>query len=624
MKIQRIVANPRLFALVLTLVIALFVMGAGTFTLFRKWEWALYDFRLNLLGRLNKLDSRIIIIGIDAKTIEDEKQSPPFPRGKYARLLGKIEKYSPSAVAFDMTFDTPDRYGPENDADFANSLKYSGKCVLGNIISRTPPSFLSKTELHVTDPIEKLDQSCARVGYVNIDPDPDNVARKVKLAAFDGKKWHLQFDLAALSLMEGISPEEIRFEKNRIIMGKRIIPTLENHWIFINYRLSNMFHSKSESLDMGWTGMSTFVNKPPDYMPKNCLYLVGACFPESGDSRKTPVMEKNGIMYGIKIHSNILNTLLQGSYIYQLPEIWDNILTCAIIIVLAFLLGTILPKVNALWGTLFSALALICYTSINFFLFHKGILIQFVGPFITILVSFTVIETYQFLRTHRLFQQFLPAEYVDDMLRDPTMQKLGGTQKEATILFSDIRGYTNLSEKMDPDSVMKMLNKYHSKMFTCFQDNNGRVFDYQGDAQMVVFGAVKKSKNHALDAVKCALSMQEALQELMKNWHMEGEHTFEVGIGICTGMIAYGNVGSEDHKQLVAIGDSTNTAARLQSLSSKVGSPIIIHHKTYEYVKGKIECEELEPVELKGKKEPQRIFKVVIHKGENSMPEGSR
>ena len=199
------------------------------------------------------------------------------------------------------------------------------------------------------------------------------------------------------------------------------------------------------------------------------------------------------------------------------------------------------------------------------------------------------------------------------MLQDVETQKLGGKEVEATVLFSDIRGYTNLSENLKPTEVMDLLNEYHTKMGKLFDKYNGRVFDYQGDAQMVVFGAVKKDENHALNAIKCGLDMQTALQELIDEWEVDSKSPFEVGIGICTGPVALGYVGSDKHKQLAAIGDTTNTSARLQGMSKKLDSPVTIIHKTYEYLEGldlDFICEKLDPVSVKGKKEPLVVYRV--------------
>ncbi|MBI2252545.1 MAG: adenylate/guanylate cyclase domain-containing protein, partial [Armatimonadetes bacterium] len=187
---------------------------------------------------------------------------------------------------------------------------------------------------------------------------------------------------------------------------------------------------------------------------------------------------------------------------------------------------------------------------------------------------------------------------------------LGGEEKEVSILFSDIRGYTNLSESISPEKVMQMLNEYHGEMNKIFQVNSGRVFDYQGDAQMVVFGAPLESKEHAYLAVKTALEMQKAMHELRKKWSLK-EHQIEIGVGISTGIAAIGLVGDEKHKQYVALGDSTNIASRLQSLSKELNSPVLIAESTYLKIKSLISAVELPEVLLKGKSQSLKVYKAV-------------
>jgi len=271
---------------------------------------------------------------------------------------------------------------------------------------------------------------------------------------------------------------------------------------------------------------------------------------------------------------------------------------------------------------LFAAIFVVVYTLINSILFARGIWIDLAPPVFASFGCTLVVLGVQFFRTHRLFQQFVAPEVVDRMVADEEFARLGGKEMEVSILFSDIRGYTTLSEKMSPSQMMEMLNEYHTRMVKIYERNHGRVFDYMGDAQMVVYGAPINLENHALWACRAALETQEALKELCDKWKIENRLAFEVGTGICTGRVAIGLVGAEGHKQYTAIGDSTNVASRLQGQSKVLGATVIISPRTAEMVRDHFQLRSLGEVDLKGKSEAMEVFTIVKQKG--SEGEGSK
>ena len=606
---KKILFKPQSITLIISIVIGLLVFFYINFIPGgKKMEFASYDFRLNLLGKVNKFDDRILIVGIDADTVE-KYGFMPYPRSEYAKLIRKLDKFNPSVIAFDMVFDTKDRFSPENDKEFAKAIEESGKVILSNSFKSEGTFSFNPHEKRLfkfIDPIDIFKEHACLCGYVRLDPELDDTMRKVKLALPGEDGWRFQLQLAVVSLLEGVPPEEVRFEDNKIIIGKRIIPVNNNQEIYINYPKETL--SGLGGIKYTFEPLSFYKVLEEDFtIPgEGWIFIVGGYYDELGDVHKTPHKRE----FGVKIQASVLNTILQEAYIYRVPA-WVNLL---IVLFISIVLGLLLHKFNAKIGIVITIVFLFIYLAVNFSLFRSGIWIDFYSPIGAILISFAFIEAFQFLRTYKLFQQFLPAEYVDQMLLDTEAQKLGGQEVEATVLFSDIRGYTNLSENLNPTEVMDLLNEYHTKMGKLFDKYNGRVFDYQGDAQMVVFGAVKKDENHALNAILCGLDMQTALQELVEEWEVDKKSTFEVGIGICTGPVALGYVGSDRHKQLAAIGDTTNTSARLQGMSKKLESPVTIIHKTYEFVKDLDEpgftCEKLAPVSVKGKKEPLTVYRV--------------
>jgi class 3 adenylate cyclase len=186
--------------------------------------------------------------------------------------------------------------------------------------------------------------------------------------------------------------------------------------------------------------------------------------------------------------------------------------------------------------------------------------------------------------------------------------ELGGKMKEATVLFSDIRSYTTLSEGMSPDEVMSLLNEYHERVSKVIVLNKGSIFYYAGDGMLAVFGAPDHVEDHPSCALKAAIEMQEATDRMNLEFSGSQVPPIKVGIGICTGIIAYGVMGRDSLKNYTAIGDVVNTSSRLQGLSEQYNSKIIIAESTVSKLKGQFDLTDLGEVYVKGKTEPIKIF----------------
>lgn len=322
------------------------------------------------------------------------------------------------------------------------------------------------------------------------------------------------------------------------------------------------------------------------------------------DDFPTPPDKK---MYGSVIHANIINTLIQGKFIKRAP-VWLNL---AVILGVALIFGVLVIRFYSAGKImLISVIMLIVYIIINFFLFWSGLWLDIAAPFFTIFSSALTAFAVQYLRTHRLFQQFVVPEVADQLVASGASAELGGVEKEVSILFSDIRGYTTLSENMTPTQVMEMLNEFHTETVKVYEKYYGRVLNYMGDAQMVVFGAPIEREDHAECACRAGLESQQVMSNLCKKWRLENRREIDVGTGICTGVVALGRVGAEGHKQYTVIGDPVNVASRLQGKSRELGAAVIISPTTAEKVKNVFKLRNIGKVELKGKSEPMDVYTI--------------
>jgi len=558
-------------------------------------EMDAYDARLKYL-RGSKYSDKLAIIAIDQSSL-DKLGSWPWDRTRYAELISKLKEKNPELLVFDILFQEP----KPADKEFERAIKDAGFDII------LPYSFVpvSQYEVRLAPVVENLEKAATATGFIDYIEDSDKVIRRAKLAIPHKGKIYPSLDLVAFALMNDVSPDDIRYKKNKIIVGDNVIPTDENYVIFIDYYIPR---GKGMTQNLAARSFYKFYDPEKIMDLSGVTLILGAWAPGMRDEFQVPVQLK---MYGTKIHANVINTIMTRGFITK-P---DNLVNIGISLLLILVFGLLLSRVaNVKILIAVSVGILIVFSAINFYLFKAGLWLNWVQPAFIIFSGTLVISALQFFRTRQLFGQFVAKEVVDQMVASDEYSKMGGVEKEVSILFSDIRGYTSLSENMTPTEVINMLNEYHAAMVKIFHKHEGRVFDYMGDAQMVVFGAPIEREDHAVLACRAALDMKDALDQLREKWRVESREQFEIGIGVCTGIVAIGIVGAEGARQYSAIGDTTNVASRLQGQSKVLDSSIIISPATYEYVKDYFETRPLGEVSLKGKSKPMQVFTVIREK----------
>jgi adenylate cyclase len=239
-------------------------------------------------------------------------------------------------------------------------------------------------------------------------------------------------------------------------------------------------------------------------------------------------------------------------------------------------------------------------------------------PVLTMVFIYLGITVYRYITEERekkkirgAFQYYLTASVVNEILKDPNKLKLGGDKKNLSVMFSDIRGFTSISEKLSPENLVQLLNKYLTAMTNIVFKYDGLLDKYIGDAVMAVFGAPLDQPDHARRACLTAIEMMTELRRLQIKWKAEGWPEIDIGIGINTGDMVVGNMGSEMRFDYTVMGDSVNLASRLEGTNKEYGTNIIISEFTYEVIKEDFFCRELDAVRVKGKKLPVRIFELL-------------
>lgn len=464
--------------------------------------------------------------------------------------------------------------------------------------------------LAVAPNIKPLSEAAENSGFFNAFPDTDGTNRWSPLAIKFRDNYYPSLSMATLEqyldwpttslLMTDYGLEGIK-------MGDTFIPTDESGRILINYLgpvQTFPYYSITDILN-GRIDKAALENK---------IVLVGATATGIYDLRVTPF---SAVYPGIEIHATVIDNILHKNFIKR-PG-WVGLIDLLAIIVLGLAAVPVLSRVRAVLGLGFTLGLVIIYMLINRFVFTGfNIWLNLVYPLLSIVLVYSAITIYRYMTEERerkkirgTFQYYLSGPVIEEMLKDPSKLKLGGEKKDLTVLFSDIRGFTTISEKLSPEELVHLLNEYLTVMTDLVFEHGGLLDKYMGDAIMAVFGAPIDDPNHPTLCCRTALAMMDELKKLQKKWADEGHPAMDIGIGINTGDMVVGNMGSEMRFDYTVMGDNVNLGSRLEGINKEYKTNIVISEFTYERIKDAFFCRELDAVRVKGKILPVRIFELI-------------
>ncbi len=469
--------------------------------------------------------------------------------------------------------------------------------------------------------IAMLREAADGSGYFNMEPDPqDGIVRSMPLAYRCGREvyaplsvqaaWHF---LEQPTLMIRVADYGIR----GIRLGERMIPTDEMGYMRINYlgpERTFPHYSLSDILNERFSP-GTFRDK---------LVIIGATAIGIGDIRNTP-FSSSGEYPGLEIHATVIDNILKGNHISK-PK-WATIYDVAAIILLGLITGFVVPRLSAVKAVAAASGLFVFHIAATRWVFVQfGLWVNMVFPLLAVALVYTTLTVYHYLTEERekkkirgAFGYYVSDSVVNEMLKNPDKLKLGGDKKELSVLFSDIRGFTSISEAMEPEELVQLLNEYLTVMTNIVFKYEGTLDKYIGDALMAIYGAPLDQEDHPRRACESALDMMEGLEELNRKWVGEGKKPLEVGVGINTGMMMVGNMGSDQRFDYTVMGDAVNLASRLEGANKSYRTHILISESTYEMVKDDFVCMELDSVRVKGKRLPVRIFELM---GRDRLPPG--
>ncbi len=362
-----------------------------------------------------------------------------------------------------------------------------------------------------------------------------------------------------------------------------------------------------------WIVKEFEVDKKEFLKDKN--FIFGATATAIYDLRVTPFEENYP---GVETHANLLDNLLREDYLKTDPR--EDAWMPWIVLCLGILFSFVVSQFGALPGLIITLGSLATFFVIDsFFIFPQGTVITIIFPVFSILILYTLMTFFKYFTEERkkqqlkgTFQKYVSPEIVEEILKDPSKLELGGMKMEMSVFFSDIRGFTTISEQLDPKALSDLLNHYLTPMTDIIFKNAGTLDKYMGDAIMAFFGAPVPSKEHSAQACRAALFQIDKLFELQKFYQEQGLPMLDIGIGINTGEMSVGNMGSETVRNYTVMGDSVNLGSRLEGINKQYGTRIIIS----EFTKNKISADEflyreIDWVKVKGKNEPVKIYELM-------------
>ena len=600
--------NLHLALLLGTLTLVLLVQIAGLFPKvtnpIEQMEYSARDLLMRLRGEQTPSED-IVIVAIDDESFSGTGFQWPWPRSYFAEIVDQINAGGGKVIGVDIFLFEPDPKDG-NDQIFADALGKSTSAV--NVLQILKKGDGQFTNFTLVQPLSPYRDILDGTGITSFVRDEDAIIRSVQaFDTYNGKTYyHWAFDIARLYL--GVEPPS-NPTSTSLQFNDQVVP-LNAGQLVVNFtgRAGTYPTYSAYSVALG-----DVLEQDPDAFHDK-IVLIGATTVTLQDIYPTPYSAQNPTS-GVEIIASTIDTLINGAYITLAPAWIALLITLAAALLAYFISFSKRPSVTVI----LLLVSMSGYLIATFVVFASS---RFVLPVITpqamlflgvILptVEQAVSQELEKRRVRNLFSRFISPEMVDQMMATQDLSTLN-KRSDISIIFSDIRGFTTLSEKLSPEEVVALLNPYLEAMSKVIYKHGGTVDKYEGDAIIAFFGEPVPYKDHAVRALRASLDMRKALVELKDQWAKEGRPSkIEMGIGINSGEVFVGMVGSEQRINYTVIGDNANLASRLQDLTKTYDWPILISESTYQHVKNEFDCEFADAVTVKGKTKVVNVYKVL-------------
>lgn len=604
------------------------------------------DFMFNLRGEEKPKSDNIIIIDIDEKSLRTLGQWP-WSRNILGKILQNLDAAQIGIIGLDIVFAEEDRTSPhkifeefdikkENipnyDFEFAQTiastptiLGYQFEFVNNEFINKTAPSiqtiFIEKNKKEGEEYLIKAKGTILNIpviqdnsyssGFFNNIPDDSGIIRSVPLILSYDEEIYPSLALETLRIALGIKKIIVNYDQNgvsNLILDNFIIPTDRHGRILVNFRGKEKTFKYISALDI-------YNNNFKSEEIRDKIALIGTSAAALMDLRATPF---ESIFPGVEVHANVIDNILNKDFLFK-PS-WIEAINICLIFVLSFFIYFIIRKVPIILTPIFIFISLYLIFYINYFiLFKYGLVINTLFPFITIIlssaVSLVIGYFYEIKKKEEIKSKFaskVSKSVMEELIKDVDNNHLKVQNKEITIFFSDIREFTQISEKLDSaEIVIDYLNKYLTPMSEIINKYDGTIDKYIGDCIMAYWNAPFDIKNHADKALKSAIQQLNILKDINKNLKDINQPMINIGIGITTGIATIGEIGSIGRSDFTIIGDNVNIASRVESLCKYYKCNLIITQDTKANLKEKYTFRYLDLIRVKGKEKAIKIWEVI-------------
>lgn len=638
--------------------------GFWTISLIEQVERLTYDARVRA-SVLDEVDDRIAIIDIDEKSMAEDGQWP-WPRRKLAAVVDVLHQhYAVSTLALDSVFPEPDGHSGlpwlgqldasevgrddsvqrwiearredwDDDRVFAAALGRH-QPVLGFVLkgmggaqsrlgqlpppvvddARQMPASYIRASSHTAN-LPVLQQATPYAGFFdNPTLDSDGVFRRVPLLQQHDEAVYASLALMALARTltpAGQAPQiELEYDARGgprsalnleyLRLGDYRVPVDENVAVLVPYR--------GAQGSFPYFSLSDVLHKRVDEQAlRGRIAILGTTAPGLKDHRTTPV----GVAYaGVEVHANIISGILDGRIKHKVPYLVGIETTMLVVISLIFTM--LFPRVSPLLGTLMVGGMVVALVSLSFGLWHAAdFVVPLGGPLLFLFILVLVQMTYGYFvearakrEVARLFGHYVPPELVSEMAQDTLAAEMRSDSREMTVLFSDIRNFTSISERLTPQELTALMNEFLTPLTEIIHRHRGTIDKYMGDAVMAFWGAPLPDEQHARRALQAALEMVACMRRLADEFRARGLPELRIGVGINTGVMSVGNMGSQFRMAYTVLGDAVNLGSRLEGLTKQYGVSVICGDSTRRLVDDWA-YRDLDRVRVKGKAEPVGIF----------------
>ena len=630
-----------------------FLLLATTWIAYSFFEPFVYNIMVKDYTSKNKIASEnTVIIAIDDRSISYHRW--PWPREYYGKIIDYLTEYSnPKVVGFDAIIPGLDKDNPQSDAKFFNSVKRAPKLVVGfdavtdyvQDLDRTKSynkKFSEKFQTTKITPVVPVYLSNKYVGILESPPayfDAAKYAASVKTTKNYRTDYLYTVDevvyidgvyypyLALQMYMVANGADEIQVYPNKLYISKtqKTIPVgmsrngLQTQIRFYKLRDEDGYtHKKYSASDIIRSYDAIKQGQKPIIDPKEFdgkVVFIGACAKAKSlsleDALPTPIHDKQP---GTDIVATNYDNIENGDFM-SFPSGVQVLLVIFIMALIAFIIISKLPFVPSLIliTFLYAAyyiFAMICY--------YSELAMPVTPPLAVLIVTSVFGYSYRFILEGRnkekiknAMGKYLSQDVMQNVVQNIDDIKLGGKRAVVTVLFSDIRGFTRMSENLSAEEVSNILNEYFSEMEPIITKYNGVINKFIGDAVMAIFGEPIQDLNHPVNAVKCAYEMLKKVKELQEKWLFEGKPKIDIGVGINTGEAFVGNIGSEKRLEYTVIGDTVNLASRIEGYNKVYHTNLLVSSSTYNYISDIADVIKISDVQIRGKSKKMDIYEVL-------------